>query len=144
MTAVVETEAHADEHGHDEGHAHPSNAFYWKVGAFLAVMTALEISIPEVFGENALSSAALIVLMIIKFATVALFFMHLKYDAKILQNFLLVGLFLAIACYAVMAGTVHFWDDNGNKLINSTPRDQPLPPAPTDPPAIIRESGPSH
>lgn len=143
MTAVAETAAHADEHGHEEGHAHPTDATYWKVGGFLAVLTALEVSTIW-WPENVLTSITLIVMMIIKFVTVAGFFMHLRFDSKILQNLLLVGIIMAIACYAAMGGALNFWDQGGNQLINDTPRDQPLPPAPTDPPAIIRESGPSH
>ncbi len=83
---------------HDEvDHGHPSDAMYWKVGGFLGALTALEVSTywwPEDWRKGA--AVALIVMMVIKFATVAAYFMHLKYDHNIMRSFIIGPLILAI------------------------------------------------
>src|SRR4051794_2806290 len=99
MTAVAEHTTTA-EHGDDEGHDHPSDLTYVKVGALLAVLTALEVSTywwPTRFHKA--TAVLLIVMMIIKFGTVAGYFMHLKFDSKVLRNVFVSGLVLAVGVY---------------------------------------------
>jgi cytochrome c oxidase subunit 4 len=123
---VVEDAQHADSH-----HEHPSNALYWKVGLFLAVLTALEVS-TYWWPEGALTATALIIMMVIKFAVVALYFMHLKFDSKMLRNVFLAGIVLAIGVYIATLSSMVFWTDSGTTEFIDPPRAKPVPPPPTD------------
>jgi len=135
MTSVVESpsDTEAAEHPH-EAHEHPGTPLYWKVGGILAVLTALEIS-TYWWPEGAATSALLIVLMIIKFALVALFFMHLQFDSKLLRSVFLGGLILAVGIYLATLSSFTYWRDSGIPEWNDPPRAKPLPPPSTAPPA---------
>jgi len=135
--AVITPDVHSDGSGAAEHEPH-SDLVYWKVGGFLAALTALEVS-TYWWDENAFTSAALIIMMLIKFVTVALYFMHLKFDAKILQRVFFAGLILAGGVYLAALGAMVFFDNSGTEVYNDPPRSKPLPPPATDPPPIIRE-----
>jgi cytochrome c oxidase subunit 4 len=47
--------------------------------------------------------------MAVKFFTVVLFFMHIKYDAKIFGRLFYIGLGLAVFVYVVALFTFHFF-----------------------------------
>ena len=64
----------------------------------LAVITGLEVSLTYV-DIGALFLPLLIVLMLIKFFTVVLFFMHLKFDNKLFSAMFYAGLGLAVFVY---------------------------------------------
>ncbi len=95
----------ADEHGrpHAEGGehgAHPDEAKYVKVALILAVVTGIEVllyyrSIPS----EAANNAVLLVLAGMKFAMVAAYFMHLKFDSRILRRLFVTGFVLAAVIY---------------------------------------------
>ncbi len=89
-------------------HAHPPHREYVKIAAILAVLTALEISLVEIDIGPAFIPA-LMVLMAIKFALVVLFFMHLRYDAKLFGRIFWAGVAGAVAVYVVMLSTFQFW-----------------------------------
>jgi len=87
--------AHSDDHA-----GHPSDVTYWKIFAFLFAVTAVEVllyykSIP---GVN-LNNAALGILAIVKFVTVVGYFMHLKFDSRVLRRLFVTGLLLAVVVY---------------------------------------------
>lgn len=86
--------------------AHPGPREYVKVAVVLAVVTALEIALfyiePLADGLEAMVVVALIVLMIIKFALVALWFMHLKFDNPLFMRLFVAGLGIAIAVFGVV------------------------------------------
>jgi cytochrome c oxidase subunit 4 len=97
-TAVTATDEHALEHA--DGHDHPTEAQYWKIFFILFAITAVEVllyyvSIP---GVN-LNNAALLVLAAAKFVAVVGYFMHLKFDNRILRRLFVTGLVLAAAVY---------------------------------------------
>ena len=135
MTAVAE---HAEEaHDAHEGvHGHPTDITYWKVGLFLAILTALEIS-TYWWEEGALTAAALLIMMTIKFVTVAMYFMHLKFDAKVLRNVFFAGIVLAMGVYIAALSALVFWTDSGTEDFRDPPRAKPLPPPPTEAPPVI-------
>ena len=92
MAAITATDAHG---AHDE---HPSDVVYWKVFGVLLALTALEVSTywwPEDWHK--VTAVLLIIMMVIKFATVALYFMHLKSDAAILKRVFIAGMVLAVS-----------------------------------------------
>ncbi len=119
-------------------HGHPSDATYWKVALFLGALTGLEVSTywwPQ--SARRVADVLLIVMMLIKFGTVAAYFMHLKFDAKILRRVFVFGLVLASSVYIATLCTFLFWQHSGTPLYNNPPRSKPLPPPPTEPPPTI-------
>ncbi len=52
----------------------------------------------------------LLVMMAIKFFTVVLYFMHLKYDNPLFRRLFYTGLFLAIFVYIVAMLTFHYFE----------------------------------
>ena len=88
---------------HDEGHA--SVQTYIRVAVILAILTAIEISALYVPG---LPNHALVTLILIfgtlKFALVVAFFMHLRYENKLLTVLFVGPLIIATAIIlAIMA-----------------------------------------
>lgn len=98
-----------DPHGgaapaHGAGH----DILYVKVAIFLAVVTGLEVMTYFLdFGPALLP--VLIVCMVVKFVFVALFFMHLRHDAKLFGRFFWAGIFLALFVYLVALSAFSFW-----------------------------------
>ena len=83
-----------------EEHGHPSDGQYIRIAVILAVVTAVEVALyyKSLPGVN-LNNAALGVLAVTKFAMVAAYFMHLKFDNRILRRLFVSGLVLAVAVY---------------------------------------------
>jgi cytochrome c oxidase subunit 4 len=88
---------------------HPSDWLYVKVAIFLAIMTALEVSVTYIHSIKAAEVPILLVLMIIKFFTVTLYFMHLKFDPKMCSRVFNFGLSVAVIVYVVALAMFHFW-----------------------------------
>lgn len=148
MAAITATEAQGSAgHAHEEHH---SDLIYWKVFGLLFVLTALEVSTewwPEEWHK--VTAVLLIVMMVIKFAVVGLYFMHLKSDAVILKRVFVAGVILAVSVYVAALGAMVFFNDSGTAVqgvtgFNDPPREKPLPPPATDPPPIIRETTGGH
>jgi cytochrome c oxidase subunit 4 len=96
------------------GHAHPSDKTYIGVALILAALTALEVAsfyLEEELGVFLVP--ALLVMMVIKFAIVAGYFMHLKFDSNLFTRLFVSGLLLAISVYAAALATFHFFSSDG-------------------------------
>ncbi|MFZ5822839.1 MAG: cytochrome C oxidase subunit IV family protein [Bacillota bacterium] len=78
-----------------EAHAHPTAKTFVVVGAVLAVITAIEFFILYVTGMQTLVVVGLAVLSILKFGLVAAYFMHLRFEPKLLAGVFAVGVVLA-------------------------------------------------
>ncbi len=141
MTSVAESPAEVVEHDdHEHEHDHPGLGVYWKIGAILAVLTALEVSTywwPEGFW----TASVLIILMIVKFALVALYFMHLKFDSKLLRSVFMGGMILAIGIYLATLSALTFWVDSGTPEFQDPPRAKPIPPPVTATPSGAQPGG---
>lgn len=87
---------HAEAHG--EAHVVPTST-YLKVGLVLAVITAVEFGIVYVPALKPVLIPLLLILSGAKFALVAGFFMHLKFDRWVLAGFFAAGLILALGTY---------------------------------------------
>lgn len=82
----------------DARHAHPTDGFYIKVALILAFITAIEVVL--YYRElGAVNNYALIFLSGIKFVAVVGYFMHLKFDNRILRRLFVTGFILAILVY---------------------------------------------
>lgn len=100
-------EVRPDPHASHE-RAHPGELLYFKVAAFLFVITGLEVSTYYVdFGKAAIP--LLMVMMTIKFGVVAAFFMHLKFDSGLFTRVFVAGLLLAVGVYMAALATFAFW-----------------------------------
>jgi len=94
----------------EERHSHPSDAQYVAIAGILAVITALEVSVYYIdfFKDSFVATvAALILMMIVKFALVAAFFMHLRFDNKLFRVVFLTGIILAVTVYMIVLFTFH-------------------------------------
>ena len=115
MTEVQHYEAAAGHHdsgsfGHEEVHEGLKDREYILVALILAAITAVEVALTYAsWMPHALFMVALLTLMAVKFFTVVLFFMHIRYDAKIFGRLFYIGLGLAVFVYMVALFTFHFF-----------------------------------
>jgi cytochrome c oxidase subunit 4 len=97
----------ADPHEFSE---HMSDWQYVKVALLLGVLTAVEVLTYFVdFGELAIP--VLLGLMVVKFAIVVAYFMHLRFDNSLFTKLFVTGIILAVAVYMVVFLTFAFWTD---------------------------------
>ncbi|HVL93067.1 MAG TPA: cytochrome C oxidase subunit IV family protein [Acidimicrobiales bacterium] len=94
----------AAEHGrpHAEGGehgAHPTDAQYVRIAVILALVTAVEVGLYYTSFSKIATNTLLLGLAGIKFVMVAAYFMHLKFDNKILRRLFVTGFVLATFCY---------------------------------------------
>ena len=92
-------DAHVDAHGvtHGEHPHHPDWATYKWIALILTVITVGEVWIYYTpFNENRLFVPTLLFMSAVKFTTVVMFYMHLKYDSKIFRVLFLGPLIIAM------------------------------------------------
>ncbi len=108
--AQADQRAHPTDPVHgDDGH--PDETLYIKVALILAIITAAEVATYYIEGlEGTPLVAILLVMAIVKFALVALFFMHLRFDSPIFMRLFVAGIFLAVGVYIVALSTLHVWE----------------------------------
>jgi cytochrome c oxidase subunit IV len=95
---------------HEEHAGHAADNHYVKIAIALAFITALEVAVSYMGMPVVAEIAILLVLMGIKFFTVAAQFMHLKFDNKILSRLFYGGLFLATGVYLIALFTFRIFD----------------------------------
>jgi cytochrome c oxidase subunit 4 len=88
-------------------HAHPSEGVYLLVALFLAIVTGAEVVLYYVRLDFRLYAPVLGVLAIVKFATVAMFFMHLRFDSRVFRWFFVTGIVVAVTVYTIVLLTFH-------------------------------------
>ena len=98
------TVEHADQHVEADGdhgaHAgHPTEAQYVKIAFILAAITAAEVGLYYTKFSQVATNLTLLVMAGTKFVIVAAYFMHLKFDNKILRRLFTTGFVLASFCY---------------------------------------------
>jgi cytochrome c oxidase subunit 4 len=96
-------EATATESPSHDAHAHPADGHYIKIALFLGVLTAAETATYffDLFDNTTLLLLFLMPVMVIKFGTVAWFFMHLGSDSRVFTRFFLGGIVLATFVYMI-------------------------------------------
>ncbi len=87
-----------------------SDLKYIQLAAFLALITGLEVYASYADWLGAAFIPSLIIMMVVKFAAVVLFFMHLKFDSRIFSWLFYAGLFLAVFVYVVTLFTFQFFN----------------------------------
>ena len=103
MSTDLLTPEEANAPAEDSVHGAPSD------GTYVIVAISLEVALSYVHRFRPWPLLALLTVMAIKFITVALYFMHLKFDEKILRRVFFFGALLAAAIYAAMLAILHFW-----------------------------------
>ena len=83
---------------------HPTPGTYFKVAMTLTAITAVEVVVFffEWLGHGIIP--ILVVLSLVKFALVAMFYMHLRYDHKIFSTMFVAGLCLAMLVSFALLG----------------------------------------
>lgn len=79
--------SHADHTSMGIEKEHPTWSTYWKVAVILTVITGVEVWIYYIpsFVASRLFVPSLLIMSAVKFATVVLFYMHLRYDHKLFR-----------------------------------------------------------
>jgi cytochrome c oxidase subunit IV len=109
----------ASDHAHVGEHSHPTPSLYLKIAVILFVLTALEVMAFEA-GHGGLGAnlrpifepivvEILLVLSAAKFALVAMFYMHLKQDPKLLTNLFIWPLLLAASVILALIVILSYW-----------------------------------
>jgi cytochrome c oxidase subunit 4 len=95
----------------DETHAelasHPTEGQYVRVALFLAVLTGIEVGVYYVSGLKSVLIPILLILMVLKFAMVALWFMHLRFDSELFRRLFVTGITVAVAVYTAALFSLH-------------------------------------
>jgi cytochrome c oxidase subunit 4 len=100
---MSETEQLVHEHGE---HEHPGEGLYIRIALILAVLTAVEVGLYYTdFGEK-LTNGVLLVLAAGKFVLVVAYFMHLKFDSRLLRRLFASGFILAVLVYVAYLMTL--------------------------------------
>ena len=93
--------AEGGEHG-----AHPTEWFYIKIAIILAIVTGIEVGLYYTSFSEVATNGLLLALAGIKFVMVAAYFMHLKFDNRILRRLFVTGFILASLCYVAYLVTL--------------------------------------
>jgi cytochrome c oxidase subunit 4 len=104
---MTSTDEHATSHA---GHPHPSDRTYVGIALLLALITAAEVV--TFYVEDTVGSLLvpiLIVMMIAKFAIVAGYFMHLRFDSNLFTRLFVSGLVLAVGVYLTTLAVFEFF-----------------------------------
>ncbi|MCC7104488.1 MAG: cytochrome C oxidase subunit IV family protein [Chloroflexi bacterium] len=80
-------------------HAHPGAARYIQIALILTVLTAVEVAVFYIIPleSHYLLPPILLTLSVVKFALVAMFYMHLRFDSKLFTVCFMFGLAIAAA-----------------------------------------------
>jgi cytochrome c oxidase subunit 4 len=111
MSDTTTVEEHAADHPADEHHDdHASDTLYIQVALGLAVLTGMEVAWPYIVDDGPILMWPLLIVMAIKFVIIAAFFMHLKFDSKVLTRVFYAGLFLAVGVYIIALTTFRIFE----------------------------------
>jgi cytochrome c oxidase subunit 4 len=96
------SDAHAGHDAHAENH--PTWSTYWKVALILTLITVIEVWLYYLpaFVSTSYFVPTLLILSALKFAIVVLFYMHLKYDARLYRALFTGPFFIAIGTIIVL------------------------------------------
>jgi cytochrome c oxidase subunit IV len=93
-----------DASGHAHGEYHPTWSTYWKVALILTVITVIEVWCYYLkgFPDTPYFVPTLLVLSAFKFVIVVMFYMHLKYDARLYRALFTGPVLVAVATIIVL------------------------------------------
>lgn len=85
---------------------HPTAPTYLRVGAILAIITAMEVGVYYLDIVQGLFLGIMLTLSVMKFLLVILWFMHLYFDSKLFSVLFGGGLALVLALFLVVLATL--------------------------------------
>ena len=91
----------AEPHG-EVVHAYPEPSTYVKLAVFLAIFTVIEVATYYINAPVLLITLVLLGLMLVKFVLVVGYYMHLKFDSRILTGIFVAGLSVALSIMVAM------------------------------------------
>jgi cytochrome c oxidase subunit IV len=97
----MHTQTHAVEH------AHPGFPTYIKIALILTAITVVEVAVYYVDAVRPALVPVLLTLSIVKFALVVGYFMHLKFDHRLLTGLFVFGLAIALAVFLGLGALFH-------------------------------------
>ena len=86
--------------------AHPAPRTYVGVAVILAVVTAVEVALYYTALSGPLLVSLLLGLAIVKFGLVAAYFMHLRFDGRLLRRLFVTGIVVALGVYSIALFTM--------------------------------------
>jgi cytochrome c oxidase subunit IV len=89
-------------------HAHPTEMTYIKIALFLAIVTVIEVTIYYIEGLSSILVPALVALSALKFVFVVGYFMHLKFDSKLLGGIFGSALIVSLAVFVGAWFVTHY------------------------------------
>jgi cytochrome c oxidase subunit 4 len=89
---------------------YPDEWQYIKVALVLFAITMAEVAIYYVSGAMDAVITLMVFMMIAKFAIVALYFMHLRFDSKLFRRLFVTGIILAVLVYLIALSSLHIWE----------------------------------
>lgn len=95
-TGQLEQATGVNESAPTQVHANPTWKFYVMIGTILTVITATEVAVFYIPALRGVIVPILLVLSTGKFALVAMFFMHLRYDSPVFTGVFVAPLMLAV------------------------------------------------
>lgn len=104
MATIHTEDIHTEDSHFDD--AHPSDGVYVRVAAILAVVTAVEVGLYYTDVSGIQLVALLVGLAAIKFGMVVAYFMHLRFDARLLRRLFVTGVILAGFVFSVALFTL--------------------------------------
>lgn len=90
------------------GEHHDHSKTYWIMAIVLAVVTAVEVAILYIAIPDGLMLTGLYVLAAFKFGLVVAYFMHLKYDNKLLTGIFFSGFTIALGTMIAMVALINY------------------------------------
>ena len=88
---------------------HPTAGMYFKIAIILCVITAIEVGIFYIEDLGYWMIPILTILSLGKFALVAMYYMHLKFDNKLFTILFVVGFVLAAAVVSMLLFLFSAW-----------------------------------
>jgi len=85
-------------------HEHPGNSEYVRIGVILAIITAIEVAIFYIPALTPVMLPLLLILSAAKFALVAMYYMHLKFDSRLYTWLFCGGMMIAGALLLAFLG----------------------------------------
>ena len=96
------TTGHQEHHVEHEEHAHPGPRVYIQIAIILAVFTAIEVGLSYIDMSKWVIIPALLIVAAIKFAMVAMWYMHLRFDNALFSVMFVGGLALAVGAFVAV------------------------------------------
>ena len=95
-------ETHPEPAGAAGSRHHPTDAQYMLIALILAIVTGIEVAVYYIKGLGDAGNPLLLILAATKFIIVVSFFMHLRFDSKLLRRVFITGIILALTVYVIV------------------------------------------